>query len=97
MKIYIYIKVMVSTRVFSDNFQRVIAQKLRKGEISLSSGTHCLDLPVIYISIKYHKDILSADGQCHTIITFFQNGRIKIDDWDVKKLKQTKILKRKNI
>ena len=46
-------------------------------------GTLCLDL--IYISIKYHEDVLKivyrrtdgrAGGQCHTIIRpFFQNGR----------------------
>ena len=87
-------------KVFSDNFQGGIAQKLRKGEQSLLCGTHCLNL--MYISMKYHEDILkivyggtySATPQYDP---FFQNERIKIDDWDVKKLKQTKILKRKNI
>ena len=38
------------------NFQRGITQKLRKGEQSFLCGTLCFDL--IYISIKYHKDIL---------------------------------------
>ena len=38
------------------DFQRAITQKLRKGEQSFICGTLCFDL--IYISIKYHEDIL---------------------------------------
>ena len=41
---------------FFYEFQRGITQKLRKGEQLFLCGTLCLDL--IYISIKYHEDIL---------------------------------------
>ena len=47
---------MAGTRFFFYNFQRGITQKLRKGEQSFLCWTHCVDL--IYISIKYHEDIL---------------------------------------
>ena len=52
-------------------FQRGITQKLRKGAQSFLCGTLCVDL--IYISIKYHEDILKivygqTYGQRHAII-----------------------------
>ena len=56
---------------FFCDFQRIITQKVRKGEQSFLCGALCLDL--IYISIKYHEDILKIvygrmDAQRHTII-----------------------------
>ena len=57
------------TVIFS-NDQRGITQELTKGEQSFLCGTHCLDL--IYISTKYHEDILKivygrTDGFRHAI------------------------------
>ena len=49
---------MARTRFFCDN-QWGITQKLRKREQSFLSVTLRLDL--IYVSIKYHEDILKID------------------------------------
>ena len=64
-------------------FQRGITQKLRKGEQSFLFGTHSLDH--IYISIKYHEDILKVVYRCrqsHAIIRpfFFKMGVLKFND-----------------
>ena len=54
------------------DFQRGITQKLRKVKQSFLCETLCVDL-IIYISIKYHEDILKivygqTYGQRHAII-----------------------------
>ena len=63
---------------FFYDIQRDITQKLRRGEQSFLCVIHCLDL--LYISIKYHEDILKIygrrdrqtdgwiDGQLHAVI-----------------------------
>ena len=60
--------------IFFYDFQRGITQKLRKGGQSRLCAILCLNL--IYISIKYHEDILKivygqTGGQRHTIIRLF--------------------------
>ena len=55
MKIYKLVTELWCVQAFYD-IQRGITQKLRRGEQSFLCGKHCLDL--LYISIKYHEDIL---------------------------------------
>ena len=81
--IYITVTDLWRVQDFFYDFQRSITQKLRKGEQSFLSGTLCLDF--IYISIKYHEDILKIvygwtdrwTEPCHNASSFFRNGPIK--------------------
>ena len=56
MKICVRVTDLWCTQVFAFYIYRGITQNIRMGKHSFLCGTHCLDL--IYISIKYHEDIL---------------------------------------